>query len=379
VRHSVFGIVSLLHYLHGWLDIHVAVIVLAWLKWKWQTLSFGYTRYEILPSSLRSREDVDVNMNGEAASQQASALVLLLPLWVWIHHHFSDWRWFCWISSLLLLSPQKRLLHGLLFNRLFDGNGTFKRASSWVMVPTAYGFALCVLQYVFLGDEDLACCSSRRKRLHLLFLLLYWTRGAVHMLFVSSTLFFLSQRDIHIIDSSDNGLCLYYSCVCDAFFLSKSSNFEMTATSKEKLSCSLSCGLQCLEYGRTRSWGLLRLGFEMCIVGGHCGIDSLLPSNFLTYLLIPLVHPLLLSFDHAVMFLYTPFQSPSLAQSSSWNSSLSIPYSQSNKTLLSRSERVPLDCSLAEIQYLAFIHENLVRWHYSMFGTHNGTMPFFQF
>jgi hypothetical protein len=29
VRHSVFGIVSLLHYLHGWLDIHVAVIVLA--------------------------------------------------------------------------------------------------------------------------------------------------------------------------------------------------------------------------------------------------------------------------------------------------------------------------------------------------------------
>jgi hypothetical protein len=120
------------------------------------------------------------------------------------------------------------------------------------MVPTAYGFALCVLQYVFLGDEDLACCSSRRKRLHLLFLLLYWTRGAVHMLFVSSTLFFfLSQRYIQIIDSSDNGLCLYYSCVCDAFFLSKSYNFEITATNKEKLSCSLCCGLQCLEYGRT--------------------------------------------------------------------------------------------------------------------------------
>lgn len=130
---------------------------------------------------------------------------------------------------------------------------------------------------------------------------------------------------------------------------------------------------------QARRWGLLRLGFEMCIIGGHCGIDSLLASNFLTYVLITLVHPLLLSFDHAVMFLYTPFQSPSLAQSSSWNSSLSIPYSQSNKTLLSRSERVPLDCSLAEIQYLAFIHENLVRWHYSMFGTHNGTMPFFQF
>jgi hypothetical protein len=29
VRHSVFGFVWLLHYLHGWLDIHVAVIVLA--------------------------------------------------------------------------------------------------------------------------------------------------------------------------------------------------------------------------------------------------------------------------------------------------------------------------------------------------------------